>query len=134
MLECPPEPNIIIPFRANDEKSLREALRLLGVVCAVLRQAARLIAQVSYPAPVIRRVANLRTRLGNSVRRSRGKNVAHYATVSWPSAAARCQLNSTSDFRNPPGSRYLGGLPSSERPSFETPASSTTVRLYDLKF
>ena len=44
MLECPPEPNIIIPFRANDEKSVREALRLLGVVCSVLRQAARLIA------------------------------------------------------------------------------------------
>ena len=44
MLECPPEPNIIIPFRGNDEGSVREALRLLGVVCAVLRQAARLIA------------------------------------------------------------------------------------------
>ena len=43
MLECPPEPNIIIPFRANDENSVREALRLLGVVCAVLRQAACLI-------------------------------------------------------------------------------------------
>lgn len=44
MLECPPEPNIIIPFRPNDEKTVREALWLLGVVCDVLRQAARLIA------------------------------------------------------------------------------------------
>ena len=34
--------------------------------------------QVSYPAPIIRRVANLRTQLGNSLRRSREKNVAHY--------------------------------------------------------
>ena len=34
--------------------------------------------QVSYPTPVIRPVANLRTRLGNSVRRSRGNNVTHY--------------------------------------------------------
>jgi hypothetical protein len=44
MLECPPEPNVIIPFRANDEKGVCEALRLLSVVCGVLRQAARLIA------------------------------------------------------------------------------------------
>jgi hypothetical protein len=36
-------------------------------------------AKVSYPAPVILPVANLRTRLANSVRRSRGKNVTHYS-------------------------------------------------------
>ena len=44
MLECPPEPNVIIPFRANDDNSVREAFRLLGVICGVFRQAAGLIA------------------------------------------------------------------------------------------
>ena len=34
--------------------------------------------QVSYPPPVIRPVANLRTWMGTSVRRSREKNVTHY--------------------------------------------------------
>jgi hypothetical protein len=37
--------------------------------------------QVSYPAPLRQPAANLRTRRGNSVRRSRGKNVRHYSTV-----------------------------------------------------
>src|SRR5262249_8841122 len=42
--------------------------------------------QVSYPTPVIRPVANLGTQPGNSVRRSRGKNVAHYT---WEAAVFR---------------------------------------------
>ncbi len=44
MLECTPEPNVILPFRPEDPTSVRETFRLLGVVCDVLRQAARLIA------------------------------------------------------------------------------------------
>lgn len=44
MLECPPEPNIIIPFLANDQNRASEAFRLLSVICGVLRQAARVIA------------------------------------------------------------------------------------------
>ena len=43
MLECPPEPNVILPFRVQDAKSVREAFRLLAVICNILRQAARLI-------------------------------------------------------------------------------------------
>jgi hypothetical protein len=43
MLECPPEPNVILPFRVEDAKSVREAFRLLAVICNVLRQGARLI-------------------------------------------------------------------------------------------
>ena len=43
MLECPPEPNVILPFQAEDADSVREAFRLLGVICGVLRQGARLI-------------------------------------------------------------------------------------------
>ena len=43
MLECPPEPNVILPFRVEDSKSVREAFRLLAVICNMLRQAARLI-------------------------------------------------------------------------------------------
>ena len=46
MLECTPEPNVILPFRPEDADSVREAFRLLGVVCEVLRQAARLIASM----------------------------------------------------------------------------------------
>jgi len=44
MLECPPEPNVILPFRAGDADSVREAFRLLAVVCGVLRHGASLIA------------------------------------------------------------------------------------------
>jgi len=44
MLECTPEPNVILPFRPEDADSVREAFRLLSVVCDVLRQAAILIA------------------------------------------------------------------------------------------
>jgi len=43
MLECPPEPNIILPFRTGDTESVLEAFRLLAVICGVLRQGARLI-------------------------------------------------------------------------------------------
>jgi hypothetical protein len=43
MMECVPEPNVILPFRPEDVESVREAFRLLGVVCSVLRQSARLI-------------------------------------------------------------------------------------------
>jgi hypothetical protein len=43
MLECPPEPNVILPFRVEDRKSVREAFRSLAVICNMLRQAARLI-------------------------------------------------------------------------------------------
>jgi hypothetical protein len=43
ILECPPEPNIILPFRADDATSVREAFRLLAAICGVLRQAACLI-------------------------------------------------------------------------------------------
>ena len=43
MLECTPEPNVILPFRPEDPASVQETFRLLGVVCDVLRHAARLI-------------------------------------------------------------------------------------------
>ena len=43
MLECQPEPNVILPFRAGDAKSVVETFRLLSVICGVLRQGARLI-------------------------------------------------------------------------------------------
>jgi hypothetical protein len=43
MLECPPEPNVILPFRVEDSKSVREAFRLLAVICNILGQGARLI-------------------------------------------------------------------------------------------
>ena len=43
MLECLPEPNVILPFRAEDADSVREAFRLLAVICGVLRHGARLI-------------------------------------------------------------------------------------------
>ena len=43
MLECTPEPNVILPFRPEDPASVQGAFRLLGVVCDVLRQAARLV-------------------------------------------------------------------------------------------
>ncbi len=43
MLECTPEPNVILPLRPEDPVSVQETFRVLGVVCDVLRQAARLI-------------------------------------------------------------------------------------------
>ncbi len=46
MLECTPEPNVILPFRPDDPASVREAFQLLGVVCDVLREAAVLISAI----------------------------------------------------------------------------------------
>ena len=43
MLECVPEPNVILPFRPGDVGSVRGAFRLLEVVCGVLRRSSRLI-------------------------------------------------------------------------------------------
>ncbi len=43
MLECPPEPNVILPFRVADADSVGEAFRLLGVICGTLGQGARLM-------------------------------------------------------------------------------------------
>ena len=43
MLECTPEPNVILPFKPGDPGSVREAFRLLSIVCEVLRQGAHLI-------------------------------------------------------------------------------------------
>lgn len=43
MLEYTPEPNVILPLHLVDAESVREAFRLLSVVCDVLRQGARLI-------------------------------------------------------------------------------------------
>ena len=43
MLECTPEPNIMLPFRPRETESVREAFRLLGVICGVLRKGASLI-------------------------------------------------------------------------------------------
>ena len=43
MLECTPEPNVILPLGPEDPASVQETFRLLGVVCDVLRQAARLV-------------------------------------------------------------------------------------------
>ena len=43
MLECPPEPNVILPCRVADADSVGEAFRLLGVICGTLRQGARLM-------------------------------------------------------------------------------------------
>lgn len=47
MLECPPEPNLIVPFRAWDEQSVQEAFRTLRLVCDVLCRASRLIGLMS---------------------------------------------------------------------------------------
>lgn len=43
MLECAPEPNLIVPFRPHDQESVRQAFETLRVVCKVLQSAARLI-------------------------------------------------------------------------------------------
>lgn len=46
MLECPPEPNAVFSFSVENAETVREAFRLLSVVCDVLRQAAGLITMV----------------------------------------------------------------------------------------
>ena len=43
MLECTPEPNVILPFRLENVEDVRKAFRLLRIICDVLRQGARLI-------------------------------------------------------------------------------------------
>lgn len=43
MLECAPEPNLIVPFRPHDQESVRQAFETLHVVCKVLQSAARLM-------------------------------------------------------------------------------------------
>ena len=43
MLECAPEPNLIVPLRSGDVESVRAAFRTLGVACNVFQQGVRLI-------------------------------------------------------------------------------------------
>ena len=43
MLECPPEPNLIVPFLSGDIESVRAAFQTLEVACNVFREGVRLI-------------------------------------------------------------------------------------------
>ena len=43
MLECPPEPNLIVPFLSGDIESVRAAFQTLEVACSVFREGVRLI-------------------------------------------------------------------------------------------
>jgi hypothetical protein len=43
MLEVPPEPNLIIPFNPSDTEGVRSAFQLLGVACAAIAGASRII-------------------------------------------------------------------------------------------
>lgn len=43
MLECPPEPNLVIQFAPDDTQSVQLAFETLRVVCDVLRSASRLV-------------------------------------------------------------------------------------------
>jgi hypothetical protein len=43
MLECAPEPNLILPFQPHDRESVQQAFKTLEVVCQVLQTASRLI-------------------------------------------------------------------------------------------
>ena len=43
MMECPPEPNVIIPLRIADVDAVKAAFGIAEVVCDVLTQASRLI-------------------------------------------------------------------------------------------
>jgi len=43
MMECPPEPNVIIPFKITETDSVRTAFGIAAVVCDVLTRASRLI-------------------------------------------------------------------------------------------
>lgn len=43
MLECPPEPNLIVPFLPGDVESVRAAFQTLDVACNVFREGVRLI-------------------------------------------------------------------------------------------
>jgi len=43
MMECPPEPNVIIPLKIGDVEAVKAAFGIAEVVCEVLAQASRLI-------------------------------------------------------------------------------------------
>ena len=43
MLECGPEPNLIVPFLSGDIESVRAAFQTLDVACSVFREGVRLI-------------------------------------------------------------------------------------------
>jgi hypothetical protein len=43
MLECAPEPNLIVPLQSDDAESVRAAFQTLEVACGVFQQGARLI-------------------------------------------------------------------------------------------
>jgi len=43
MMECPPEPNVIIPFKIAEVDSVKTAFGIAEVVCDVLTRASRLI-------------------------------------------------------------------------------------------
>ena len=43
MLECAPEPNLIVPFLSGDIESVRAAFQTLEVACSVFREGVRLI-------------------------------------------------------------------------------------------
>jgi hypothetical protein len=43
MLECAPEPNLIVPFLSGDIESVRTAFQTLDVACSVFREGVRLI-------------------------------------------------------------------------------------------
>jgi hypothetical protein len=43
MMECPPEPNVIIPLRMGDVEAVKSAFGIAEVVCDVLARASRLI-------------------------------------------------------------------------------------------
>jgi hypothetical protein len=43
MLECAPEPNLIVPLQSDDAESVRTAFQTLEVACSVFRQGAHLI-------------------------------------------------------------------------------------------
>lgn len=46
MLECTPEPNLILPFRIADIESVGSAFRTLAVICDTLTKASRLISRI----------------------------------------------------------------------------------------
>ena len=73
MLECTPEPNLILPFSPEDPASVQETFRLLGVVCDVLRQAARLVTAMMQLVEYRKHRRKPRTPLGgNRPRRGEG--------------------------------------------------------------
>lgn len=47
MLECAPEPNLIVPFRPMNQDSVQQAFETLQVVCQVLRTASNLIGLIA---------------------------------------------------------------------------------------